>query len=130
MHNSDDREWLTRRVLTELERRTCEQDAITMTELFARVTGETVIPWRRYDQTRVIRSIVKQLREDGHPIANGTGGYYMAASAEALQPTIERYHQRAMSSLKTEAALKKIDPAGLVEQYRLELQATEENTDE
>lgn len=99
-----------------------------MTELFARVTGETVIPWRRYDQTRVIRSIVKELRDDGYPIANGKGGYYLATSVAALQATIDRYHQRAMSSLKTEAALRKIDPSGVIEQYRLELNQAKEET--
>lgn len=99
-----------------------------MTELFTRVTGQHIIPMRKYDQTRVVRSIVRELREDGHPIANGKNGYYLATSTAALKPTIDKFHQRAMSSLKTEAALRKIDPSGVIQQYQLELNQEKEGT--
>jgi len=86
-------------------------DCIRMAELFVRVTGSHIIPMKRYDQTRFIRTIVKELREEGCPIGNkagNAGGYFWASNDEELKNTIENFHHRAMSSLKQEAALRRI----------------------
>jgi len=105
---------------------------ILMNEIFVEVTGGHIIPNRRLDQTRFIRTIIKELREAGRPICikAGTknGGYFTARNEEELKKTIETFHSRAMSSLKQEAALKRISFNELLEQYELELslEATQE----
>jgi len=84
---------------------------------------------RRYDQTRFVRSIIKELRQEGKPIgikSGSRGGYFTARNDAELQSTIETFHRRAMSSLQQEAALKRISFNELLEQYELEIsQATE-----
>lgn len=115
-----------------LQRHRGADNPITMTQLFTAATGEQAIPTRRYDQTRIIRSLVEQLRRDGVPIANRggkTGGYYLAENEAELDGTIRNFHNRAMSSLQQEAALKRIDINQLFEQYKLELTQQEQNHD-
>jgi len=108
------------------------EDCILMNEIFVEVTGGHIIPNRRIDQTRFIRTIIKELREDGRPIGikagSKNGGYFTARNDEELKTTIETFHCRAMSSLKQEAALKRITFNELLEQYELEL--SQEQTQE
>lgn len=107
------------------------EDCILMNEIYVEVTGGHIIPNRRLDQTRFIRTIIKELREAGRPIGikggNG-GGYFTARNQEEVESTIKQFHGRAISSLKQEAALKRISFNELLEQYELELsqQATQE----
>ena len=87
------------------------ENCVTMNELFVDATGSYIIPNRRYDQTRIIRSIVKDLREEGCPIGikgGKSGGYFWARNDAELKSTIEKFHHRAMSSLQQEAALRRI----------------------
>lgn len=107
--------------------------AVTMTALFHTATGEPVIPGRRYDQTRVVRSLVEQLRREGCPIGvkgGPHGGYFWATDPAQLDPTIQVFHQRALSSLRQEAALKRMPFPGVLEQHRIEFeQSTQETPD-
>lgn len=119
-----ERDALKRAVGEILDRHRGPQRAITMVALFRQATGEVVIPNRRYDQTRIVRSVVEQLRREGRPIglvSGRGGGYFVAQSDTELQPTIDWFHSRAMSSLQQEAALKRITFGELLQQYRLEL---------
>ena len=105
-------------------------NCILMAEIFVRITGSHIIPNRRTDQTRMVRTIIKELREEGHPIgikAGSSGGYFIARTDEELKKTIEIFHNRAISSLKQEAALKRIGFNELLEQYEFEL--TEQQSD-
>ncbi len=104
------------------------ENCILQYEIYVQITGSHIIPKRRYDQTRFIRSIVKELREDGMPIGIAKHGYFIARSTEELATTISTFHKRAMSSLKQEAALKRLTFNELLEQYELEL--TVNNTQE
>ncbi len=101
------------------------EDCITMIELHHRSSGEVIVPWRKYDQTRITRSIIEQLRREGVPVGNRSGsegGYFLARNDEELKPTINVFHARAMSSLGQEAALKRMPFEELLRQYELELQ--------
>lgn len=126
MHDLD-REQLKDAVKALLKTHEGPEAAITMTELYARVTGAVVIPWRRYDQTRLIRSVVEQLRREGCPIGlkgGPAGGYFWARNDEELKGTIGWFHERAMSALKQEAQLKRLHPGELIRQYEIELKET------
>jgi hypothetical protein len=101
---------------------------ITKEKVFVEATGENIIPWRRVDQTRIIRSMVKQLRREGCPIAfksGKRGGYFWARTDQELETTINVFHSRAMSSLKQEATLKRIPVGDVVDQYKLEIEEGE-----
>ena len=107
-----------------LKKHVGSDDCILMNEIYVEVVGGHIIPKRQLDQTRFIRTIVKELREAGRPIGikggNG-GGYFTARSQEEVESTIKQFHGRAVSSLKQEAALKQISFNDLLEQYELEL---------
>ena len=99
------------------------QAAIRMVDLFALATGDVVIPGKRYDQTRIVRSLVDQLRRQGCPIAHGANGYFWADDPADLEPTIRWFHLRALASLRQERALRRVPFAAVLEQYRLDLEA-------
>lgn len=123
------RDELKKRIRDVLEGHEGPNNPITMTALHSAVTGEVIIPWRRYDQSRITRSLVEELRREGMPIAHKggrNGGYYLARNEAELQQTIEWFHSRAMSSLKQEAALKRMSPNTVIEQYKIELQQEQE----
>jgi len=99
-------------------------NTISMRDAFEAITGEVVIPGRRYDQTRIVRSLVEQLRREGVPVGfrgGPDGGYFVARSDEELAETLAIFHARALSSFRQEAALKRITFGELLEQYALEL---------
>lgn len=105
-------------------------NCIKMDDLFCHVTGEHIIPYRRYDQTRIVRSLVKDLRREGCAIGNKAGkngGYFLATTEEELEKTIKTLHSRALASLGQEAALKRVKVEHLLEQYRLEFNNQEKN---
>ena len=105
------------------------ENCITMDDVYMAVTGEKfIVPWNRHSQTRIIRSIVQQLRNEGCPIGivNGKeGGYFWARNMAELESTISKLHKSAITSLRTEAALKRLSTGNLLAQYELELQKEE-----
>ena len=96
------------------------QAAIRMVDLFALATGDVVIPGKRYDQTRIVRSLVDQLRRQGCPIAGGANGYFWADDPADLEPTIRWFHLRALASLRQERALRRVPFAAVLEQHQLD----------
>ncbi|MDH4275639.1 MAG: hypothetical protein OEW08_11410, partial [Gammaproteobacteria bacterium] len=61
-----DRAELIRQTLAILQRHAGPEHAITMYELWTQITGHHLVPWRKVDQTRIVRSIIEQLRRAGH----------------------------------------------------------------
>ena len=99
------------------------QAAIRMVDLFALATGDVVIPGKRYDQTRIVRSLVDQLRRQGRPIAHGNSGYFWADDPADLEPTIRWFHLRALASLRQERALRRVPFSQVLEQHALDFDA-------
>lgn len=97
--------------------------AIRMVALIPAVLGEHVIPWRRYDQSRLIRSLVEQLRREGLPVCirggSRDGGYFV--SAAHAERTAAWFRKRAFSAFRQEAALRRISLRELFTQYELDL---------
>ncbi|HFE31899.1 MAG TPA: hypothetical protein ENJ17_01160 [Gammaproteobacteria bacterium] len=122
--NEDDRQAIKARVREIIERYQGPALCVTKEQVFVNATGETVIPWRRVDQTRIIRSLVEELRQDGCPIGfkgGRCGGYFWARNDNELASTINTFHSRAMSGLRQEAALRRIPMNEVIEQHKLEL---------
>lgn len=118
-----DRADLLARVQALLQQCHGPQAAIRMVDLFAAATGDVVIPGKRYDQTRVLRSLVEQLRRDGCPIGHGNGGYFWADDPADLDATIRWFHARALASLRQERALRRVPFAQVLAQHALDFDA-------
>jgi hypothetical protein len=127
-----DRQVLKERALEVLQQRVGKANAITMTRLAGSIQGCAVLPSARYEETRLVRSIIEQLRREGHPVChhNGRGGgYFWAANEAELEETAAWFRKRAMSAFRQEANLKRISLAELVEQLRLTLDHSERMQD-
>lgn len=53
-----------------------------------------------------VRDAIRQLRREGHPIANCENGYYYARSFSEIEPTLNDLSSRAMSLLSTVKQMK------------------------
>lgn len=117
---TDDREHLKHDIKNLIRQHVGRDNAIKMVTVFVEVTGEIIIPWKRHEQTRPVRELVNQLRNEGCPIGSCRGGYFWARDEKELGPTLDTLHSQAMTRLKTEAALKRIPFGQLLKQYHLE----------
>lgn len=98
-------------------------NAISMVDIYLKVNGWPVAPHKKYDQTRPIRSFIELLRHEGCPIGikdGKNGGYFWARNSRDLEPTVRKFHARAMSSLKQMSALKNIPFSDLIRQLEFE----------
>lgn len=123
-----DRDELKARVLALLQEHQGPDNCITMCQMFYAATGYPIIPGKKYDQPRLIRSVVQQLRMEGHAIGHVNakgGGYFLARNEQELEATIQYFRSRGISAFKVEAALRKISNKALLSQYELELQSQE-----
>lgn len=69
---------------------------------------------------RDLRTLVQELRLQGqHVCAHPTSGYYLAASPEELQVTLDFLRDRAVASLKQVAAMQRVSLPDLVGQLHL-----------
>ena len=53
-----------------------------------------------------VRDVIRQLRREGHPIANCENGYYYARSFTEIEPTLNDLSSRAVSMLNTVRLMK------------------------
>ncbi|MDH5785355.1 MAG: hypothetical protein OEZ16_07070 [Chromatiales bacterium] len=104
-------------VLVALRRHIGEGNGATAAELVAEMTGsigtDTVAE-------RLLRAHVTSLREEGHHIcAHPARGYFIAETDAELQATCEYLYDRAMTSLKQVAAMKRVSLPDLRGQLHL-----------
>lgn len=99
-------------VLAVLSRHIGRENGATAEQL-AREISEDVL-------TRQLREVVVQLRLEGHHVcATPENGYFLAANAEELDATCLFLHERAMTTLKQIAAMKRISLPDLRGQLHL-----------
>lgn len=96
-------------------------NAIRMVDLFAQATGEVVVPGKRYDQTRIIRSIINQLRAEHFPVCAHDAGYYLPRVWRDIEPTIRKLESRAIASFRVAANLRRCSVQDLLRHYQLKL---------
>lgn len=76
---------------------------------------------------RAVRHRIEELRSEGHHIcAHPTTGYHMAATEEELDRTCLYLHDRAMTSLRQVAAMKRVSLPDLRGQLRLPAEPRED----
>ncbi|MBI3771435.1 MAG: hypothetical protein HY272_01830 [Gammaproteobacteria bacterium] len=123
-----DRQVIKERVLDILKQHVGPNNCIKKEALWSSATGDVIIPWRRIDQTRPLRSMIEALQRAGEPIAHKSGkggGYFYADNPDDLTEEADWHHVRAMSSLRREKALRKITTPELLSQVALELNQEE-----
>lgn len=111
----------TATVLSVLSRHIGRENGATAEQLVREFSGYAV-PGQvlAHVLTRQLREAVVQLRLDGHHVcATPENGYFLAANAEELDATCVFLHERAMTSLKQIAAMKKISLPDLRGQLHL-----------
>jgi len=93
-----------------------EANGIHARDLAAKICGLFARP---ADERR-LRTVIEELRRDGHPIC-GTPetGYFHAATPEELDRTSEFLYRRAMTSLSQIAAMRRVGLPDLRGQLRL-----------
>lgn len=106
-------------VLATLAHHIGARNGIHVTDLTAEIMGVHVAAVDRVNE-RYVRSIVTELRMQGHHVCAHPGtGYYMAETAEELELTCEWLYDRAMASLRQIAAMKRISMPDLRGQMHL-----------
>ena len=69
---------------------------------------------------RMIRSLISELREDGHAVCGKPkDGYYIAATAAELEETCRFIRRRSMHGLRMESQMRKIPLTDLLGQLHL-----------
>lgn len=110
-------------VLTALSRHIGHENGATAERLVQEIFGAVAAPERVYNLRAVerqLREIVVELRLEGHHVcATPEHGYFLAATAEELDATCLFLHERAMTSLKQIAAMKRISAPDLRGQLHL-----------
>lgn len=97
-----------------------EHLGISIAELAARSDQDFWLRERNHVSERQVRKIIESLRMKGHHIcAHPSTGYYLAASPEELDRTCLFLHERAMTSLKQVAAMKRVSLPDLRGQLNL-----------
>lgn len=105
-------------VLTALARHIGAEHGVTAAQLAAEAAGLDNI--QAHYAERQLREAVVQLRLEGHHVcATPENGYFLAANAEELDATCLFLHERAMTSLKQVAAMKRISLPDLRGQLHL-----------
>jgi hypothetical protein len=108
------------RVLLVLSNHIGRDKGISITELAARCDQEFWLEGAPNASERHVRKLIEQLRSQGqHICAHPQTGYYMAATPEELDRTCLFLHERAMTSLRQVAAMKKVSVPDLRGQLNL-----------
>lgn len=73
------RDQIESNIMNILNQHVGQHNAIKSAPLYIRATGDVLIPAKAHSQTRIIRSVVQDLRRDKRvPICSGAKGYWMA----------------------------------------------------
>ena len=108
-------------VLAALRKRVGAANGASAAELVRELICDQSFP---ADERR-LRTIIEQLRREGHAIcADPTHGYFMAANAKELDATCEFLFGRAITSLQQITAMKKVAMPDLRGQLGLPLTTT------
>lgn len=119
------REITPQTVLEALLQRIGPANGATVRELASEVLGRTA----NAADERVLRTVITQLRRDGHPICSTPSeGYHHAANAADLQRTCLHLTHRAVTSLGQVAAMQRIALPDFYGQLGLPVPANPEDT--
>lgn len=105
------------KVLQALSRHIGRNNGVRVDRLVAEIT---CAPGHNEAAERQVRDAVVHLRNEGHHVcAHPSNGYYMAANLEELNETCSFLVERAMTTLKQVAAMKRISLPDLHGQLHL-----------
>lgn len=103
-------------VLVALERHVGSELGVSGKDLVREVCG----PGAEAGAERFLRRVLEELRRDGHHICGTPAeGYYIAATEDELLKTCEFLHERAMTTLRQVAAMRRVSLPDMRGQLRL-----------
>lgn len=106
------------------------ENALRMHHIYTAVTGERTVPANRINKTRILRSIVEQLRLQSCPIGDNKDGYFWATTPAQLEPTLNKFHSRTLNGLAVESALRNVSQTMLIGRIQTELAITNQNDED
>ena len=102
-------------VLQALSRHLGKRNGSSASDLVKAICGRTSAA-----KERRLRSLIQELREEGHHVcAHPTHGYFIASTAEELDETCEFLYSRAMCSLVQISAMRRVSMPDLRGQLHL-----------
>lgn len=104
-------------VLSELQRHIGKANGIHVRELTQRITGQLV---NGEPQERKVRQVINDLRMDGaHICGHPSTGYFMAATPEELEETLQFLRSRSLTTLTLESRMRRVSMPDLLGQIHL-----------
>ena len=105
-------------LLTILTDHVGQSRAIGMGELYTAVYGE---PWKnRINDTRRLRLLITELREEGRPICSNKNGYWLASAGSETREYCKKLKTAALKKLKLAATISKISLPALLGQLQID----------
>lgn len=103
-------------VLSELQYHIGKTTGIHVRELTQRITGQLVTE----PQERKVRQVISDLRMDGaHICGHPATGYFMAATPEELEETLQFLRSRSLTTLMLESRMRRVSMPDLLGQIHL-----------
>jgi hypothetical protein len=119
------REHIKKSVINILKSHVGKANAISANQLYCMVTGETLYPAKASNKTRIIRSVIREIRARRElPILSGNG-YWLAETDEELKLFVEKRIKTATRIFGLSRELSGIPIDRMVEQLKLELEKEE-----
>ncbi len=121
------REEIKSKVVARLKKAVGRGNAIKGEVLYVQVTDDAIIPAKRNSQTRIIRSIVRELREKRElPVMSSSNGYWLAESDQELREYVEQRLIEAKRMIKLGSQLSGVPVDRMVEQLKIKLKLKEQ----
>ncbi len=94
------------------------ENAITSVQLFCRVSSEWLVPGKKYDQTRILRSVINELRQNHSlPIVGNNVGYFVAKNLDEFDPYLRKEIGSAKGRLCRLSRMAKMPLPDMLRQY-------------
>lgn len=124
-----DRPHLRTKVVKELKKHVGKTNAISAANLLTLTTGEIVVPSLERNQTRLIRSIIRDIRRDKELAIISGNGYWVAESDEELTAYAHKLLCEAARKYGLARSLSKVPVSRMVKQFNLNFSDEEKNNE-
>lgn len=125
-----ERDVLQERVIAVLKKHVGRDNAITQKQLFVETANETLWPNSAVNQTRILRSVVREIRKKKLlPICSGTQGYWLAESDAELEEFTVKLLKTAARQFGLARDLSKVPISRMIKQHKLNFNDEENNND-
>lgn len=116
------RDYIKKNVLRILKKHIGKENAIKANALYCLATAEYIIPAKASNQTRIIRSLIREIRKERElAVISGEPGYWIAENDEELNEFVNKQLNTARRMFGLAHTLSGIPIDRMVEQFKLNL---------